>query len=345
MPFLQPLARIVDALEAVWQRTLRQYPGEAEALDEGRASNLFRIPFVDYARGDGAAIGLRQAIEWAPPRILRSDESWLSAYRGLWGLYARDPFAAENAPAGPMYNRDRSMRRAWYDPVGWAGLDKVAPSHEEMRMVAAQQADLRDHQDRLRIEIRAMAQEVMNIGAALRAMRDQAHLQKLQATYEERLVQQSDALAERRQELTQTEALLQSLGGYELQLRAGVREPARAHIRRALVPAAEERLRAGRLAEVWAAASIGLMLVVLVGLAYFARHFVVFGMATIVALFIFVEAALRGRLARMVTSVTVGLALVAALVLLVEFFWQVMALAVVLLGSYLLWDNLRELRD
>ena len=36
--------------------------------------------------------------------------AWVSQYRGLWGLFARDPISGENAPAGPMYNRDGSPR-------------------------------------------------------------------------------------------------------------------------------------------------------------------------------------------------------------------------------------------
>jgi hypothetical protein len=42
----------------------------------------------------------------------------------MWGLYAQDPISGENAPAGPMYNRDGSVRAGWYDPLGFAELDK-----------------------------------------------------------------------------------------------------------------------------------------------------------------------------------------------------------------------------
>jgi len=61
----------------------------------------FRIPFVDFARGDGLSIGPGQGKSWKAVLI---DEStpWISQYRGLWGLYARDPISGENAPAGPI---------------------------------------------------------------------------------------------------------------------------------------------------------------------------------------------------------------------------------------------------
>lgn len=343
LPFLQPLAKIYDRLDAFWHQQLRQYQGDESLPPDEPRTNLFRIPFVDYARGDGLSIGVGQDKTWAPPRLLHAEDAWLSAYRGLWGLYARDPFAGEDAPAGPMYNRDRSLRRAWYDPVGWAGLDKVAPAHEEMRLVVAQQLALSERQRELRASIQEKSHEVRTLGTALRGMRDQPHLQQLAQEYSERLQRLSAELAAQREELTADQALLDSLREYAAELEAGVREPPRAHIRHAHKPTPDAQFRAARLAELWAAASIGLMLVVLVGLFYFARHYVIFGLAAMIALFAFIEATFRGRIVRMVTSVTIGLAVVAALVLLYEFFWPIVALTVVMLASYLLWDNLREL--
>lgn len=343
LPFFQPLAKVYDRLDRFWHEQLRQYQGDEAAHPDEPGTNLFRIPFVDYARGDGLAIGVEQEKSWASPRLLHAEAGWLSNYRGLWGLYARDPFAGEDAPAGPMYNRDRSIRRAWYDPVGWAGLDKVAPAHEELRLVMAQQATLSERQDVLQAKIREKGDEVRTLGTALRAMRNQPHLQQLVQEYTERLQQLSTELAAQREAYSADQALLQSLHDYAADLEAGVREPPRAHIRRAHKPTLDAQFRAGRLAEIWAAASIGLMLVVLVGLIYFARHYVVFGLAAMIALFAFIEATFRGRIVRMVTSVTIGLAMVSALVLLYEFFWPIVALSVVTMATYLLWENLREL--
>lgn len=343
LPIFQPIAKFYVRLSSFWHEQLRQYQGEETTPAEEQRTNLFRIPFVDYARGDGLTVGPGQEKLWASPRVLRADEGWLSAYRGLWGLYARDPLAGEDAPAGPMYNRDRSIRRSWYDPVGWAGLDKVAPAHEELRLVVAQQAEIAERQQALRAGIREKSQEVRSLGVALRAMRNQPHLQRLATEYGERLEKLAAEMAAEREKLSADQALLQSLGVYAADLETGVREPPRAHIRHAHTPARAAQYRAGRLAEIWAAASTGLMLVVVVGLIYFARHYVVFGLAAMIALFAFIEATFRGRIVRMVTSVTIGLAVVSALVLLYEFFWPIVALSVVLLATYLLWENLREL--
>ena len=45
---------------------------------------------------------------------------WVEDYRGLWGLYARDPWAGEDAPAGPMYNRDGTPREVWDTEAAYA---------------------------------------------------------------------------------------------------------------------------------------------------------------------------------------------------------------------------------
>ncbi len=343
LAFLQPLAKVIDWLQQFWTNQLQQYQDESDSEQPEQASNLFRIPFVDYARGDGIILGPGQKKSWAQPHLLRPEQSWVSDYRGLWGLYARDPFAGEDAPAGPMYNRDRTIRRSWYDPAGWAGLDKVAPADEELRLLLAQQITLRDHQSELQGEIQQKAFELRNLGITTRAMRRQPNLHRLRLEYEQQVSVLSDTVAKLREEMASTEALLHTLDEYIALRSAGVREAPRAHIRHAHTPTANIQFRAGRLAEIWAAVSIGLLLVVMVGLFYFARHYLIFGISAMIVLFAFVEATFRGRIVRMVTSVTIGLAVVAALVLLYEFFWLVVAITVVVIGSYLLWDNLREL--
>ena len=97
---------------------------------------LVALAFVDYARGDGVAIGPGQPLTWTP-EILSDDLPWVSAYRGLWGLDTRDPIGGERAPAGPKFDRDGTVRHAWRDPLGWAGLDKVpAPASLETEITA-----------------------------------------------------------------------------------------------------------------------------------------------------------------------------------------------------------------
>ena len=106
------------------------YASWAGCCSHGHArtpGGAFGIPFIDYRRGDGPGVGPGEAKTWRP--VLVDDQTpWLHDYRGLWGLDTGDPFGGERAPAGPRYERGGSVRQCWADPVGWAGLDKEAPS-------------------------------------------------------------------------------------------------------------------------------------------------------------------------------------------------------------------------
>ena len=84
------------------------------------------IPYIDYARGDGVAIGPGQVRSWEPV-IIGETTPWVVHYRGLWGNDTQDPLGGERGPAGPRYERSSQIRVSWGDPVGWAGLRKVAP--------------------------------------------------------------------------------------------------------------------------------------------------------------------------------------------------------------------------
>jgi hypothetical protein len=146
-----------------------------------------------------------------------------------------------------------------------------------------------------------------------------------------------------RLQMTEVQALLASLARYADSLRDGERGPLRGHIHRAHHPTSPEQLRFGRVAELWSAISISLMMVGFILLVLFAQEFLIWGLITIVALFVFIEATFRGRIVNVVGNVGNALALVAALILLYEFFWPATIAAVLLTGGYLSVENLREL--
>ena len=93
----------------------------------------------------------------------------------------------------------------------------------------------------------------------------------------------------------------------------------------------------------WAAISIGLVMVGFVGLVLFSRQHLILGLVAMVSLIVFIESGFRGQLSRLIASVTIGLAIVSALVILFEFFWLIVVLAVLIAGGYIMWENLREL--
>ena len=345
LPFLKPLVRMVDVLQNLGRRLIRQTRGETDPETSGPSFNIFRIPFVDYARGDGVAVGPGADKPWGPPVLLNEAQRWALNYRGLWGLYARDPIAGENAPAGPVYNRDGTMRRSWYDPLGWAGLDKVAPPDEVLPIIDTQLARVQGRRTTLEARIEEKCRELSGLGVEAEAMLGRAHLRRAHTAHQEKIAMLSRELAQLRAQLAGDLALQEALSLHAGEVRQGYRGPPRAHIRRAHHPAPEADLRLDRVAEFWAAISIGLLMVGFVALALFAREYLVFGLVVMLAAIIFVEAGFRRQLARLVDSLTVALALVAMLVLLFEFFWEIAVLLVLAAGAYIMIENLRELRN
>jgi len=117
-----PLARRIAKVLTPWTRA---------AQGQGLG-----IPYVDYARGDGPAVGPGEALSWTPI-VIDDDTPWVRDFRGLWGHDTRDRLGGERGPAGPRYDRDGTVRASWGDPVGWAGLAKVAPNPDhELAFVA-----------------------------------------------------------------------------------------------------------------------------------------------------------------------------------------------------------------
>lgn len=343
LPFLAPLARISDRVQLVARRALRYALDEEHEVEHGSDFNVFRVPFVDYARGDGIVIGPGQDIEWTQAYLLEPLPDWARHYRGLWGLYARDPIAGEDAPAGPLYNRDGTVRRAWYDPLGWAGLDKLPPPDEALAYVQEQIAQVEARRAELETKIEIKSRELAGMGIESKAMQRQPYLKKAFARHQEQLTALSQEVAALRAQLAADEGLLEALQQYRIQLAQGHRGPPRAHLRRAHEPFSDAGLRFSRFAETWAAVSIGLMLISFVVLFLVARQYLIFGLVSLLSLLIFIEAGFRRRLSQLVTSVTIGLAIVASFVLLFEFFWEVVVIGVLVAGSYIMWENLREL--
>ena len=343
VPLPAPIARVTRWLRSFWKTRLGQYYAGDEGSNDG--SGYISIPFVDYARGDGLSVGEGGDRAWEEPRLLDHPiPGWVSGYRGLWGLYARDPFEGEDAPAGPMYNRDKTVARPWYDPVGWAGLDKVPPPTETLEAILEQRDDIGSRCDALRAEIDEKSRELKKLGVGLAAMRDRSHLDAPRAQGTGRVAELSREIDRLRAKLATDEAVSASLEEYAERLKAGESDPVRAHIARAHTPASEDELRTSRVAEAWAAVSVSLMIISFVAIALFERQHLISMLVFSIAFFAFVEAGFRGRLVNLVVSANIGLAVVATLVLIYEFFWPLVVATVLVVGIYVLWDNLRELR-
>ncbi len=306
----------------------------------------FGIPFVDYARGDGVVIGPGHEHEWDPV-VIDEDTSWALHYRGLWGLDTRDRFGGERAPSGPRYERDGTVRVSWCNPLGWAGLQKVAP-HDEQFAEALQQ------------RVTALEQEVCELDASIGAEREALRGLRAEARslgtheYAQGLVEARRAeVATREAELNRTiarradlaeerRAHLDTLHGYVPE------EAPQAHVRRPHKPRVEEQQRRTRFLRLWAAFSTPLVLAsVIVVLIASPLAF----LSTIVVLFVLfagVEAIARRRLLSFLASVlllAVGIALTIGFVLLMLSHWRTAVSLLVAAAAFaILVGNLQDLR-
>lgn len=342
IPFLSPFARLLEAGQKMIRKWLRRTIGEEVEL-HNKPLSVFRIPFVDYARGDGFSIGEGGQAGWGNLVPLDPLPAWAENYRGLWGYYARDPLAGENAPAGVCYNRDGSMRRAWYDPVGWAGLDKVPPPPDRLSLVMQRKSEILADCQVLSHQIAQKQHQLYDLGIELNAMRDLPHLKNAFQDQIDRMDDLSSEIQQLRDQRTQNESLVEVLADYEEFIKLGKRSPPRAHLKRPPQPEKESDLRLGWLAEVWSAVSIGIMLIAFLALAIFARHYLFAGLAAILGLVVLIEAGFRRRLSNLLNTVAIVLAVVSFLVLVYQYYWIIIVGLVSIASLYMIWQNLREL--
>lgn len=323
---------LLKAINKFWTETLGQ-----------PTANSFRIPFVDFARGDGLAIGPGQKDTWSPVQI---DEStpWVGNYRGLWGLFARDPISGENAPAGPMYNRDGSPRGSWYDPLGFAGLDKVPPPPQALAMLRENCQKIDARQQELESLVPEKANELQALGIKQKGMEDQPHFARQFHALEKKLAVLADEVRALRRERSENAALLQSLTRRLARLESGEQDNARSHIRHLAVPVSSGKaLRFDDAAETWAAISLSLMLFAIAAFIFLTPKFFWVELGIITILFLVTESILRGMFIQTVSHITLVLAMIAALILFFHFWKWVIVAALVAMGISLMIQRLREL--
>ncbi len=314
-----------------WTETLGQEPNDP-----------FRIPFVDYARGDGMAIGAGQPYNWHGVMI---DESipWVSQYRGLWGYFARDPISGENAPAGPMYNRDGTPRGAWYDPLGFAGLDKVPTPPDALRLLEKNAAELNARQTELVSLVPDHTNRLQELGARLKSLEHQPHLAREYGALQKQILAFTEELHAMRREHTENEAVLESINGRLQTLRQGVPDDPHGHIRHLAIPVKSTHMRFARVAQAWAAISLSALLFAIVTLLLLAPRFLPAGLVVITLLFIVTESFLRGAFIHTVGEVTVLLAVIAAVIIFLHFWFWILIGMLLAVASFLLYQRLREL--
>jgi hypothetical protein len=324
----------LETLERFWRRTL----GQVEAGD-----SAFRVPFIDFARGDGFTVGPGQEREWSANPISEATP-WVADYRGLWGLYAQDPISGENAPAGPMYNRDGSPRSSWFDPLGFAELDSVPPPPLELEILEDECAALKERQVEVEALIPKQAATLQRLGIRLESMEGTPHLSDPHERLEGETARVAAELKTLRGEQSEIDGLLDRMVLRLERFRAGRRDDPRAHIRNAAEPMPPAQMRFSRAAEIWAAISLSLLLVGLVALIEFAPEDAWAGAIVLLIALVVGESILRATFVRTVNRVAVILALVATVILLIHFWKSVLVGVLVAVAAFLILQRVRELR-
>jgi hypothetical protein len=339
LPASRVLSGLLEALRSLWRDTLRQDdPGDLSAS----LTSVLSIPFIDYARGDGLSIGEGGDATWTPVVI---DESipWVEGYRGLFGLDTYDRFAGERAPAGPKWTRNGTVRQTWNDPVGWAGLAKVAPPSRaadtlrarirmletEVEAIDGRDSVLQSGLPGLDLEARALAtnQSYAPIHSAVAGELDEGEL-ALTASRRRR-GQLLDEIAASKRELGR--------------IAQGDFGDPRIHITRDHHPVPPEMTRYGRIVEVWSAVSISLVLVLIVGSVYTGLFGPLVSILAGVAVYLVVEAAFRRRLGVFLLRTTLLLAIVASIIIIANHLTLLVIAAIVGLAALTLLDNVRDI--
>jgi hypothetical protein len=340
LPAIRPLSNLLGALRGFWRDTLRQAdPGDLGA----RIETALSIPFIDYARGDGVRIGGSDGEPWTPALI--SDATpWVDGYRGLFGLDTFDRFAGERAPAGPKYGRTGTVRQTWNDAIGWAGLTKVAPPFRAAAAMKARLGEIDSELATLRADTESKARNLDGLELEVRALASDQVYAGLHAAQAAELAQREAEVNAARMQEAQLEDALRA-GRDELsRIEQGDFGDPRAHLQHDHHPVPPELTRHGRWVELWAAASISLVMIAVIVLTYSGvmRWWVALGVGAV--LYGVLEAAFRRRLTALFLIVTRVLAVIAAVILAYEFATALVVAALVGLALLTLADNVRETR-
>jgi len=338
--FLQPVKKAAIWLRKFWVENLGQ--GDMEKVDE-EVGALLSVPFIDYARGDGVRIGPGQARQWTPI-IMTKEMGWIEQYRGLWGLDTQDPLGGERAPAGPKYNRDGSVREAWYDPLGWAGRDKVPPPDKAIAILKKQIETLAAQQQNVQQELEERREALRLLNLEVRSLRETDYLDHIFKIRHEQLETEQAELHHlyvRHTHLAETRLAAEA---YLEKIERGDWGDPQAHIRHKHPPEPPPGKQA-RITELWAALSSGLLLFAFTLLLVLAPNLWFAWTIFVGVVFLTIEATMRNQLGSFLLNLTIVLAVLVGAILVKDFWWLILIVVVFFMVIAMITSNLRELWD
>jgi hypothetical protein len=330
----------LDLMRRVWRDTLAQPdPGDLAA----RTKRALSVPFVDYARGDGKVVGPGGDVEWTP--IIVSDEDgWIDRYRGLWGLDTGDRFAGERAPAGPKYTRTGSVRQSWHDPLGFAGLGKVAPAEQAIATLESRIHELTTARKTVVAEAEALAVSLPELDAEMAAVRGAAGLDRYRTERALELKVGEERLASLRVQEVELGTAIAAGHDRLAALQAGYRDDPRLHLHHASEPEPPSVTRRRAFGEAWAALSVGLLIAALAIIVWF--RILPPGLAIVVLIgsYLAIESFFDRNVLELVLKITVVLAMLSALIVAIAYLRELFFAGLLGLGIILVLDSLGEVR-
>lgn len=338
--FLKPVARAIERGQRFWTEQL----GQGQQRIAAQIQALLRVPFVDYARGDGLKIGPAQDRPWTP-LLLTETDGWAERYRGLWGLDTRDFIGGERAPGGAKFDRDGSVRQSWSDPLGWAGLDKVATPMETAVIIKAHIASIEQKQTQLAQLYEHLREQVRILALETVAFSETDYQTPLLKAKQVQLAAQQEELQGMKQERSELQETKTALKTYLKRVEAGDWGDKRAHISHTHAP--EPPIPNQRwMLDIWAALSSGLLIIALIILLSIPSLRLLWYLWTsiVIVAFIVIESAIQGRIVRLLLNVTILLAVLTVLILIWRFWLFIMIGALGFFVMIMLRENLRELR-
>jgi acyl-coenzyme A thioesterase PaaI-like protein len=330
----------LDLIRRVWRDTLLQPdPGDIAA----RAKRALSVPFVDYARGDGLSVGPGADVDWTP--ILISDEDgWVSRYQGLWGLDTGDRFAGERAPAGPKYTRTGTVRQSWHDPLGFAGLDKVAPPSQAIATLEAGLAEVAKKRDEVTAEAEVLSLALPKLDAEVAAIRKTAGVEPYRVAKATELREGEARLTHLRSQEVELDAVMAAGRERLVALHAGQVDDPRIHLHHAAVPEPPSVAKRRAFGEAWAALSVGLLIAALAVIVWFRILPPPLALVVLFASYLAIESFFDRNIVELVLRITVILALISTLILAVTYLRELLLVGLLALGLLLISDNIGEIR-